>query len=513
MSIPRRLRVERLTFLLLTCFSLNVAVRRVRPLLSGAHSLVNSNASSSPDENYVVKLNNNGNIEYWGDFTFGRQTLPAIYDTGSFEVLTLSTLCESCPRDGPVYDRKASKSFKSGDAIEAVHQFGSGPVSSRKAEETLRIGDRESPLVAKSMPFWEVISHGIDVWHTSKFVAIVGLGQKDTVPVDPAMQKQMAKSMEEDGLEKKEIKKRMEPEETLLHRLGVSEFSICLGRGNFAPGSLSFGPKLASMKAQALFSPIPVVGKVHWGVKMTKLGPGKFDPCDPSCGVVIDSGTSFMSLSPKAIHALSEIGEQINEDCSNLDDLPDLTFNLGDHPFSLPPAAYVIELEFGEAKQINVNLLAEFVQKKIVSLRARGMARACVPAVQEIDHMTQYGPMMILGMPFLRHYYTIFDRGEKKIYAAPSSESCSLLKKGEGKTEKEKEKGEGKKEKEEKEEGDGETKGDSFALETEPQERARAPMRRHQRSKLDVQPTHVDLSEVRMESGLLRPGMPYWIDL
>jgi len=210
------------------------------------------------------------------------------------------------------------------------------------------------------------------------------------------------------------------------------------------------------------------VGKVHWGVKMTKWSVGEFDPCDPSCGVIIDSGTSFIALSPRAVKAMDGLPDRISQDCSNIEDLPDLTFELGGKKFTLPPAAYVIEVEFGNARQ--VSLLLQSTQRKLASLQSQGLRRACVAAFQETDHMTQFGPMMILGMPFLRHFYTIFDRGAKTIFTAPSSETCEPL------------------------------KGESFLL-------------KKKRTSLDVQPTPVDLKHAQIESGLIRPGLPQWFEL
>lgn len=456
---------------LLCCVLSNAAVRSLRKAALRSKSKALLVVEDTPS--YVLKLSNNNNVEYVGDFTFGTQTLQAIYDTGSFEVVTLSTLCKACDREGAVYDRKKSETFEElheGTANEElhVHQYGSGPVWSSKGEETLRIGDGESPLKVESMPFYQVVKHEITAWETSKFVAIIGLGPLDKVP---PMQ----------GLEEEK-----ETEDTLLHRLGLEQFSVCLGRGNFAPGLLGFGPKIASLKKEDVFSSLEVVGKIHWGVKMTNWAPGDFNPCDPSCGTVIDSGTTFLSVSPKALEAmaLSGLSDQINKDCSNLDDLPDITFELDGQKFSLPPAAYVMEVEFEEVKQIT--LLEKGIQKKIKELHEQGVTRGCVAAFQEIDHETQFGPMMILGMPFLRYFYTIFDRHEKKIYTAPSTEECSPL----------------------------QEKSQSFVLKKDMQKRSgNATTSGRHRSNLDVQPTPVDLRHARFESGLLKPGMPHRIEL
>merc|ERR1719321_923585 len=48
----------------------------------------------------------------------------------------------------------------------------------------------------------------------------------------------------------------------------------------------------------------------------------------------------------------------------------------------------------------------------------------CVPAFMTINKNSAYGPVWILGMPFLRYYYTIFDRTNKKVHISEASESC-----------------------------------------------------------------------------------------
>merc|ERR1719316_1580470 len=63
---------------------------------------------------YKLRLNNYMNVQYYADFTIGGQTIPAIYDTGSFEIIVLSTYCTSCEVSVPVYDSDSSGSFQRG---------------------------------------------------------------------------------------------------------------------------------------------------------------------------------------------------------------------------------------------------------------------------------------------------------------------------------------------------------------------------------------------------------------
>merc|ERR1719174_1051605 len=51
----------------------------------------------------------------------------------------------------------------------------------------------------------------------------------------------------------------------------------------------------------------------------------------------------------------------------------------------------------------------------------------CLPAFMTIDKESQLGPVWILGMPFLRYHYTVFDRHSKKLHIAPSTPACSPI--------------------------------------------------------------------------------------
>jgi len=374
--------------------------------IAGHHVISAGNGTSAmvglATPTYKLKLNNYMNVQYYGDFTVGGQTIPAIYDTGSFEVIVLSELCTSCKATVPIYNAELSSSFQPGERLVQKHQFGSGPVLSKKGLETIRAGPSSSPLLATDQPFWQVIDHNIDVWNEkAKFAAIIGLGHTDHVP-------QMSE------------KKDPEPDLVMLEKMGVQEFAICLEKTNGSPGWMITGPRISQLTASHAFTGMNVVGHMHWGVKMTKVGPGGWDPCEPSCGAIIDSGTSLIAASSEALSSLGGLIAQIKEDCSNLHELPDLTFELDGHSFALPPSAYVLKVEHPVDNSSSIwDVL--FGGPKV------SLETSCVPGFMQIDQETQFGPMWILGMPFLRHFYTIFDRPHKMMYAAMADASCEPM--------------------------------------------------------------------------------------
>jgi hypothetical protein len=314
--------------------------------------------------------------------------MPVIYDTGSFEILVLSTKCQSCSGDHTFYNNKKSATFVSADGATAEHLFGSGPVLSEKGFEKIRIGRQQSPYLVNKMPFWQVVDHGIAVWNqNAHFSGIVGLGHPDRIPegFSPARS----------------------PDETLLNKLGVGKFAICLQRNGppaVSPGWLMMGPSIDNLAGESSkFKSAEVVGKVHWGVKIQKVelgwAPGVRvpDPCKPSCGAIVDSGTSLLAVPPAARVMVNRLRHMIRYDCSNLNELPTLKMEVGGHPVELPPQAYVVQGYGG-----------------------------CEPGFMHIDKQSQFGPVWILGMPFLRYYFAIFDRMNLKIHIAESTPACHM---------------------------------------------------------------------------------------
>eukprot|EP00397_Hematodinium_sp_SG-2012_P025779 GEMP01026957.1.p1 GENE.GEMP01026957.1~~GEMP01026957.1.p1 ORF type:complete len:432 (+),score=74.97 GEMP01026957.1:452-1747(+) len=334
------------------------------------------------EESQIV-LKNFHDMQYFGEFDVGGQHLPAIFDTGSFDIMVLSTDCRECvvmdmlTDDYPeLYNKSKSSHFHAGPLhIRARHEFGSGNISSTHAYDDVVFGGRQ----ISNMSFWQVTHHEIRAWNYASFSSIVGLSKNDVVP-----------EMAGHGYSLKE--------QTLLKRAGVEQFSICLRRGEKADGILDLDPQPSSNAVE-----VKVVGTEHWGVKLDMLsfGDGR-SVCKEGCGAIIDSGTSLFAMSRGLLDSL-KLDTLIDEDCANYDQLPNMEIMLGSHKFILPPAAYVTKM-VGLGSTDDLDLLFNpshgGTRKKV----------GCTSAFQEIDKQSIYGPVVIFGMPFLRYYATTFVR-------------------------------------------------------------------------------------------------------
>lgn len=140
---------------------------------------------TTPSKDYSIELSNHFNVQYSGRFTIGDQELPMIYDTGSFEVLVLSTKCTNCVKTLSMYDYKKSHSFRESPShVVAEHAFVSGDVVTAEGFETLRLGGRDSAVDANDMTFWMVQKHELKFWKTGNaiFSGIVGLSHVKRIP-------------------------------------------------------------------------------------------------------------------------------------------------------------------------------------------------------------------------------------------------------------------------------------------------------------------------------------------
>jgi hypothetical protein len=339
---------------------------------------------------YRQVLHNHKDVQYYGDVYVGGQSVRAIFDTGSFEVLVFGKSCVSCGSQKLLYNHSASKDYRKGKYM-AQHTFGSGTTFAKEAYDTVQVG----PLKSEHQQVWEVYDADMPLLEDSSFQAILGVGP-------PGSAEKLSKSGNATVVAMPQIPHAsVDSDVALTSKLQVNSYSVCIGRKSSSPGYFVWGDVRPEDGAgHGIFTSLKVEGDVHWAVRLSNVRMGQeskaYVGCQSGCAAVIDSGTSLIAAPTEVIQKVDEALERLNEDCSNLWELPDLVFLLDGKEFSLPPDAYVGRT----VEEGGFNL------RNLVHFRFRSRHISCVPLFMDIDMDSQLGPMWILGLPFFRKYYT-----------------------------------------------------------------------------------------------------------
>jgi len=118
------------------------------------------------------------------------------------------------------------------------------------------------------------------------------------------------------------------------------------------------------------------------------------------CPLVVDTGTSVIVAPPSFDMS---VFPNVSSDCSNVDSLPDVSITLGDKEFTLGPEFYVIRGadDSNENDECQMGIISQF---------------------------TGVPYMWILGDPFLRKYYNIYDRDQDRVgFALANQPTVSVV--------------------------------------------------------------------------------------
>jgi len=164
-------------------------------------------------------------------------------------------------------------------------------------------------------------------------------------------------------------------------------FSVFFAKGDQEQSEVLFG----DVRKERMKSPLtwaPVTNPGFWQVSMRDLAFGD-EPLgfcgSAGCQVALDTGTSLLAGPSRLIRKLIE-KLHLNLDCSNYDELPNLGFLLDEVSLHLTPSDYVE--------------------------RSDG---TCLFSFMALDIPGPRGPVFILGDPFLRRYYTVYDREHLRV--------------------------------------------------------------------------------------------------
>eukprot|EP01017_Pseudomicrothorax_dubius_P001080 TRINITY_DN0_c3436_g1_i5.p1 TRINITY_DN0_c3436_g1~~TRINITY_DN0_c3436_g1_i5.p1 ORF type:complete len:314 (+),score=96.11 TRINITY_DN0_c3436_g1_i5:2-943(+) len=298
------------------------------------------------------------------------------YDTGSANMWINSAMCrdKGCVTHHQ-YDPSASNTFKKvGFSLEV--QFGTGQLSGEIGSDSVFMNG----ISIKNQDFSMIKQEVGQVFVEGKFDGIVGLAF-------PEMAAYNMNPVFDNVMNQKLLKNNV--------------FSFYYDRHDGDSNSQLIIGGVDESLVSGEIKYYPVVDKYYWTIEADKILLGEKDLglCSPKCRLIADTGTSLMT-GPTS--DLTSLLDQINPDdtCSNMNQLPDIHFVIGENKYTLNPSDYVMAI--GEDG-------AESPYPK------PGRMKSCAASFMPLDIPDPQGPAWILGDIFLSKYYTVFDRDNNRV--------------------------------------------------------------------------------------------------
>lgn len=315
-----------------------------------------------------IPLTDMQDIEYYGEVSIGvpAQKFVVIFDTGSANLWVPSQKCTNCKPNGSRYDSTASsKAEKDGEAFSL--SYGTGDIVGFLSRDDVQLGG----LTVSNCTFAEVTKEAADTFDKSPFDGILGLGPVATgnVPLPVELL-----------FNQKKIEHNLFSMYLSTHGNGQSMLIIGGTDSSYQNGKMQYVPLLQGSslhKWEIVGSDVKVAGK---SVGSCEAGFGQ-------CKIIVDSGTSSISGSSDMLQPILDVIGVVSQDCSNAADKPVVTFTINGTDFDVGPEFYVLRFEEG----------------------GKNLCRVA------IDTMPSFLPLMILGTPFLRKFYSVWDVEQQRI--------------------------------------------------------------------------------------------------
>jgi len=342
-------------------------------------------AASAPGANGLpsVSLTDVQDMEYFGEVDIGTppQKFTVIYDTGSSNLWVPSKGCTNCKHGSPAYDSSKSTTY-SKDGQSFALQYGTGSCDGFLSKDQVSLGG----LAIDSFAFGEVTHEAADVFGQAPFDGILGMGvpkaavDKVPMPMDMLVQQK---------------------------KLDHNMFAFYLASGGKVGSTLTLGGTDPSFhEGDFSYVPLAKAGMLlpYWLVSASdiKVAGESTNACGwlLGCEMVVDTGTSVLAGPPATVEKLLAKVGNVTEDCSNVKSLPSITISMGGKDFDLGPEFYVIRAQDDQGKE------------------------QCQIGIEGIN---AGAPLWILGDPFLRKYYTVWDAEQKRVGFAVAKQSGDNL--------------------------------------------------------------------------------------
>lgn len=317
-----------------------------------------------------LPISNFLNAQYFSTIELGTpaQSFKVILDTGSSNLWVPSQQCGSiaCYLHSK-YDSSASSTYKQNGSTFEI-RYGSGSLSGFVSQDVLKIGD----LCVEGQDFAEATSEPGLAFAFGKFDGILGLGY-DTISVNHIVP----------------------PIYNIINQNLIDEpvFAFYLSSTDDDAGSEVIFGGIDEAHYKGKLIKLPVKRKAYWEVDLESITFGDNVAEMDDTGAILDTGTSLIVLPTTLsdllnteIGAKKDFGGTYKVDCNKRESLPDLTFRLCGHDFTITANDYILKT-----------------------------GGTCISAFMGMDFPDPVGPLVILGDAFLRRWYSVYDLGENTV--------------------------------------------------------------------------------------------------
>lgn len=349
-------------------------------------------ADSITDALHSVSLTDLLDAEYFGEVDVGTppQKFTVVYDTGSSALWIPSKTCSDC-KSSPRYDSLKSATYLK-NGTDFFLSYGSGACKGILSRDHVVLAG----LSISDFTFGEVTKESADTFKQQPFDGIMGLGPKGIALrlVNPKNRAGYFPTPMEMLLDQKKIQ----------HNI----FATYLSSGGQSGSTLSLGgADHTYYVGEFTYIPVTWDSLNHWVVAASDIKIGGIST-HISAEMVVDTGTSLLAGPAEHVDAIlmkifgdsslvlaASMGFTVAVDCSHAGKLPNISFTLAGKDFELGPDFYMIATKDHQGKE------------------------ECQLGIQSLGN----GAPWILGDPFLRKYYTVWDAEQQRVGFAVAQQS------------------------------------------------------------------------------------------
>jgi len=299
-----------------------------------------------------------------------------VFDTGSTNLWVASVLCKEYPCKAEDQDRfydpdksSSQETYTGGRTKDIDIMFGTGELKGPLHVDTYRVG----PMAVEQQPFAMIREMSGDVFSSFAFEGILGLAF-------PSLSFGGIEPFFERVIRNKLLKK--------------NEFAFYLNTDSTQPSALLWGGVDKDLFEGDIVM-FPVVKPHYWALELIDFRIGdksllQDEDHPKSRYLIIDSGTTYFTA-PSGVY--DEVMEHFPQAaCGEVENYQPLT--------------YVLKSQNDETYRLQVTQETYMVGDE---------RNSCRPAFMKLDIKKQYGPAMILGEVFMRHFFTVFSRGNGEL--------------------------------------------------------------------------------------------------